>query len=99
MVKFPLLVCVGLSFLSRVLAMWFKKDQPRTRLDEARVLEIARTAAAGQPHSELLTIVTLGEHAQKPTWFVSTATVGSSLVVTVDDGSGEVVEMKRYGIR
>src|SRR5687767_12223422 len=79
----------SLSFLSRVLAVWFKRDQPRTRLDEARVLEIARTAAAGQPHSELLTIVTLGEHAHKPTWSVSTATVGSSLVVTIDDDSGE----------
>jgi hypothetical protein len=48
----------------------------------------------------VLTVVSLGDDPHgKALWTVSAATVGSTLVVSIDDRSGEVVEVKRVGVR
>lgn len=77
---------------------WFRRRQhPKTRLDEVRVVDIAREAAAGQAASrDRLTLVTLGQRGGRITWFVSEAVIGSALVVSIDDESGEVVEIGRH---
>jgi hypothetical protein len=87
------------SFLSRVLAGWFRRPRPSTRLDAAQALALARQAAAAEPDVDLLTLATLKEGAERPTWIVSAAAVGSTLVVSVDDETGQVVALKRYGVR
>jgi hypothetical protein len=87
------------SLFSRVFGSWLKSPRPNTRLDEAQALEIARQAAAGEPDRDLLTIVALSDTSEKPTWIVSAAAVGNTLVVSIDDHSGQVVEMKRHGLR
>jgi hypothetical protein len=88
-----------MSLISRVLGGWLKKSRPTTRLDEAEAVRIARQAAAGYPDRDLLSMVTLSEESGRITWQVGAAAVGSRLVVTIDDETGQVVEIKRYGIR
>jgi uncharacterized membrane protein YkoI len=76
-----------------------KKEKPKTRLSEHEVIAIARKAASGQPSCENLCLITLEENAGALIWIVSSATIGSSLHVWIDDASGEVLEIKRLGVR
>jgi hypothetical protein len=69
------------------------------RLTREQALELARSAAAGTPLAGQRTMTIIGEIEGRNTWFVRTPTVGSALVVTIDDESGTVKEMKRHGIR
>ena len=82
---------------------WFKSwksKRPATSLSEAAAVEIAQKAAAAEFHdSHRLTMVNLVERSGRWIWIVSTPTVGSSLVVCIDDATGTVVEMSRHGVR
>jgi hypothetical protein len=87
------------SILSRALERWFRRPRPRGRLDAAQALEIARRAAVGEPDADLLAVATLDEDTGRPTWLVSAPVVGSTLVVSIDDETSQVVDVKRYGVR
>jgi uncharacterized membrane protein YkoI len=76
-----------------------QKERPKTRLSEEEVVAIARKAASGQPSCEYLGLVTLEENAGVLIWTVGSATIGSALVVWIDDASGEVLEIKQLGVR
>jgi uncharacterized membrane protein YkoI len=76
-----------------------KKECPKTRLSESEVIAIARKAASGLPNCEDLCLVMLEENADALIWIVRSATIGSALLVWIDDASGEVLEIKRLGVR
>jgi hypothetical protein len=84
-----------------ILDKWLskKKKRPKTRLSEQEVVAIARKAASGLPNCEDLCLVMLEENAGALTWIVRSATIGSALLVWIDDASGEVLEIKRLGVR
>jgi hypothetical protein len=84
-----------LRFLSRL----FRPPPPRTRLTKQQALELARAEARGHAGADQLTMVILGDIEGRTTWFVRTPTVGSALVVSIDDESASVMAVKRHGIR
>jgi hypothetical protein len=84
-----------LRFLSRLL----RPPPPQTCLTKDEALELARAAARGHSGADQLTMVSVGEIEGRTTWFVGTPTVGSALVVSIDDESGRVIEVKRHGVR
>jgi hypothetical protein len=84
-----------------ILDRWLskKKERPKTRLSEDEVIAIARKAASDYESCEYLGLVTLEENAGTLIWTVGSATIGSALVVWIDDASGEVLEIKQLGVR
>lgn len=85
----------------QLLNRWLSKKNKsaETRLSKDEVLAIARKAASEYPSGEDLNIVTLEQNAGVSIWIVSSATVGHTLVVWVDDASGDVLEIKQLGVR
>jgi hypothetical protein len=81
-----------------VLSDWFKKKRPATSLSEAAAVEIARQAVEERDR-RFLSMVTLEERSGKLTWIVSTAGVGTTVTVLVDDATGAVVEKHRHSGR
>lgn len=88
-----------------VLAKWLhsglrgEQHHSCSRLSKDQAIRIAQAGAAGYPNSGDVQLV-----AQEPTdrdrlWILSSATVGRTLQVSVDDSTGEVVEIKEFGIR
>jgi hypothetical protein len=69
------------------------------KLTEEEVVKIACEAAKEYPNNEDLSIATLREQSGRMTWVVSSATVGRTLEVLVDDESGTVIEIKQMGVR
>jgi acetylglutamate kinase len=88
-----------MSMISRILNRWFGRSHTSTRLSQEQAVQIARQAAAGQLNCELLGLATVEEQNGKRIWAVSSATIGSSLLVRIDDESGDVLEVKRQGVR
>jgi hypothetical protein len=84
-----------------ILAKWFgkKKRAVKTRLEEKDVLSIAREAASDYPNCKNLGIVTLENRSGDLVWIVSSATIGQTLHVYIDDKSSEILEIKQVGIR
>ena len=79
-----------------------RKSRPApapTRLSRDAVLAIARSATANDPLAEELALVTLEQRAGRAIWIVASATVGTSLHVSIDDASGEVLEKQYLGVR
>jgi hypothetical protein len=73
---------------------------PEGRLDRERVLGIARAAAAGDPWAAELTMTILQARGSAKIWVVSTPTIGSALVVEIDDATEKVLSVRRYnGVR
>lgn len=70
-----------------------------TRLSRDQALAIARRAAASDPLASRLGAAILEERSGRRLWSVRSATVGLVLVVTIDDATGAVVEMERFGVR
>jgi hypothetical protein len=81
---------------------WFenKHRSPETRLSQLQVLAIAREAAGDDPASRCLSMATprFGE-ADHVIWEVSSATIGRTLVIMIDDIDGRVIEIKTLGVR
>ena len=82
-----------------------KPPQPPTRLSQAEVLALAAAAmqelqiGRGLAHSYGL-VPSLPRLADgRVVWTVSTATIGSGWSVSVDDATGEVGPVKRWGLR
>jgi hypothetical protein len=86
-----------IAFISR----WLKsgKIHRQTRLSNDEALIIARNAAPYDPLSADLGVTTVENRSGHLTWLVSSATVGLALEVTIDDASGNVLEVRRTGIR
>jgi hypothetical protein len=81
---------------------WLTKSEgssPVSRLTVEEVISIAQSIAAGQAGSELLSATLVNVVDGKLTWTVSTPTVGSSLVVVIDDATGAVLAVRREGTR
>lgn len=76
-----------------------RRTARRFRLEQAEVLAIARRAAVGDSLCEQLSLVTVAERSGRQVWIVSSATVGQMLEVWVDDGTGEVLDIRRVGVR
>ena len=77
---------------------------PVTRLTLEEVLALAaeavRTSERGQElNSWGLSMAVLNVVDGRVTWWVRTPTVGSGFCVTVDDATGEVGELRRWGVR
>jgi hypothetical protein len=73
---------------------------PVGRLDRERVLEIARAAAAGYPGAAELSMTYLEARGSAKIWVVSTPTIGSALVVNIDDATEAVLSVRQYnGLR
>jgi hypothetical protein len=89
--------------MSRIVE-WFRErllgpGAPEGRLDQERVLEIARAAAAGFPGADRLLWTSLQTRGSAKIWVVSTPTVGSALVVEIDDATEAVLSVGRVGLR
>jgi hypothetical protein len=84
-----------------LLNRWFGKNNlsAKPRLEKNKVITLAREAASEYPNSEELSIVTIEERSGALIWIVSSATVGRMLQVSVDDASGEIVDIKQVGVR
>ena len=85
---------------------WFRERllgprAPVGRLDRERVLEIARAAAAaaGDPWAAELAMTNLEARGSAKIWVVSTPTIGSALVVNIDDATEAVLSVRRFGVR
>lgn len=105
--KLEALAHVAWAVLRRLLALGRQRLPPRPplRLRELEVQELAAAAflAAGigrdRPHP-YGTIVSLPRFGDSPLlWVVGTATIGSGWRVSVDDASGEVGPVTRWGLR
>ena len=89
--------------MSRIVE-WFRERllgprAPVGRLDRERVLEIARAAAAGHPEADRLAMSNLQTRGSAKIWVVGTPTVGSGLIVEIDDATEAVLSVRRYGLR
>lgn len=87
----------------RFLTRWFWRSppQPNTRLTEEEVRAIAHDAAAAAAYEspEAMICTTLQKEQDRTIWRVSSATIGSGLLVSIDDATGEVIDVRRRGIR
>jgi len=70
-----------------------------TRLSAEQAIELARAAADSDPRRDLLTMTSVRERDGARIWSVSSATVGSALVVELDDATGEILRVYNVGIR
>ena len=78
----------------------FGPAAPQGRLDRERVLEIARAAAAGYREAAELSMTYLEARGSAKIWVVSTPTIGSALVVNIDDATEAVLSVRKYnGLR
>jgi nucleoid-associated protein YgaU len=85
--------------MKNLLNRFIKQKGKESRLDEDTALAIASDAAANYPNCEELSVVSLKERSGNLMWIVSSATVGRTLQVSIDDVSGKVVEIKESGVR
>jgi hypothetical protein len=89
--------------MSRIVE-WFRERllgprAPVGRLDRERVLEIARAAAAGHPEAAELAMANLQTRGSAKVCVVGTPTVGSGLIVDIDDATEAVLSVRRWGLR
>lgn len=85
----------------RALRRWLRRTPraPSTRLREEDVVAIAHEAARTEAERKDLTMVTLIQREGRAVWIVSTAGIGCTFAVEIDDASGLVLERKWYGGR
>jgi len=74
--------------------------RPATRLSEREALEIAREALARDVPLFVKEVKrrSVGP-ADGPEWVICTATIGSGHTVRIDDATGAVREVARWGVR
>jgi uncharacterized membrane protein YkoI len=70
-----------------------------SRLSREEAVAIARRAAANDPMSQDLSMAMVREQSGKVVWIVCSAAIGRTLEVTVDDASGDVLDVRRVGVR
>jgi hypothetical protein len=72
---------------------------PKTRMTREEVMALAAKAASAAKIKESLGRLTVRQIDGRLTWFASTPTVGSGWSVRIDDETGEVGPVRRWGIR
>ncbi len=99
-VRRPIRVTVMSGIVAWLRELLLGPGAPEGRLDRERVLEIARAAAAADPWAAKLTMTILEARGSAKIWFVSTPTIGTALVVEIDDATEKVLSVRRYnGVR
>jgi len=76
-------------------------SRPATRLSEAEAMEIARKALARDDIPLFVKEVKRRADgtADGLEWVIGTATIGSGYTVRIDDATGAVLEVARWGVR
>jgi hypothetical protein len=77
----------------------FCPPSPETRMTRDEVMALAAKAAEAARINCVLGWATVRRIDGRLTWIVSTATKGSGWSVSIDDATGEVGPVKRWGIR
>jgi hypothetical protein len=77
----------------------FGPPRPETRMTEAEVRVLADKAAKEAHIDDMLTQITVERINSRIMWTASTATKGSGWCVTIDDTTGEVGRVRRWGFR
>lgn len=85
------------KFISRWLSG--KASNIQTRLSADQALAIARKATSSDALSRHLGPTTVEERSGSVVWLVSSATVGGMLEVSIDDATGEVLDVRHVGVR
>lgn len=84
------------QFISRWLS---GKPNIQTRLSADEALAIARSAASNDAMSQHLGPTTVEQRSGSVVWIVSSATVGRTLEVLIDDATGKVLDVRHVGVR
>lgn len=71
----------------------------RRNLSTDQALAIARAATADDSLSEHLYLVREEKRSGATVWVVSSVTIGRMLEVSVDDATGQVLEVRHMGVR
>ena len=85
-----------LKLLRRLL---FGPHHPETRMTQEQVMVLAAEAAAKARINHAFLGPTVRCMDGRLTWNVRTATIGSGWSIDIDDSTGEVGPVKRWGIR
>ena len=84
------------SLLNRLL---FGPHRPQARMTEQEVRALADRAAHAAHIDRAFSLVVPRSIDGRLTWVASTPTVGSGWSVTIDDATGEIGPVRRWGIR
>lgn len=77
----------------------FRPKSGTPRRTENECLALARDAARTAGHDVALLHMVRFVDGESPRWIVSEASIGSCLVVEIDDATGEVISMDRLSGR
>jgi uncharacterized membrane protein YkoI len=85
----------------KLISRWLsgRSSNPQTRLTADQALAIARSATPNDALSRHLGLTTVKERSGSVVWIVSSATVGQMLEVSIDDATGEVLDVRHVGVR
>lgn len=87
------------------LAQWLRfgergaQHPPKHRLSKDQAILIAQRGASAYPNCDDIRLVTREPTDDSRLWVLCSATVGRNLQVSVDDSTGDVVEIRELGIR
>jgi hypothetical protein len=74
-------------------------SRPETRMTKQEVKVLADRAAEAAHINRTLGFITVRNINGRITWVASTPTIGSGWSVTIDDATGEVGPVRRWGVR
>ena len=77
----------------------FGLSRPKTRMTEEQVMALAAEATQAAHIDRTFGFATVRYIEGRLTWIASTPTIGSGWHVRIDDATGEVGPVKRWGIR
>ena len=84
----------------QVIKSLFKKPtQKQPFLKPEDVIQLAQNATKGMPGSESLCHTTLQWQDNHAFWIVTTAVKGSGIEVVISDESGDIISVRKMGIR
>jgi uncharacterized membrane protein YkoI len=91
----------GGAIMLKLISRWLsgKASNIQTRLSADQALAIARSATSGDALSRHLGHTVVEERSGSVVWMVSSATVGQMLEVSIDDTTGEVLDVRKFGVR
>jgi hypothetical protein len=85
-----------LTLLQRLV---FGPPPPRTRMTREKVMGLAASAAKAARPDASFTRLSVRHVEGRITWYASTTTIGSGWYVTIDNETGEIGPLKRWGFR
>jgi hypothetical protein len=81
------------SFVAWVRRLLPRFQRQRPRLTRARAVELARAAAADDPHAADLAMTVLDDRPEGLVWIVREPVLGHTLFVEVDDASERILRI------